>query len=281
MHDMTPQQQQQQHSTALAVREAAALPVQSLGDMQTLATEVAKSGMFGACSPARALTILSTCVQERISFLEFKQRYHVTDSGQVTMRSDRMLAEFQARGGKCVWEEYSPTRAAATWSYSENENLHIEYTLEEAKAAGLVKAKSAWEKHPAAMLRARLISRAVRMLCPAATLGMYAPEELDEQDEPRVPLTDDEAERRATAAITTPFAEVVADTPTAAPAPTPTVDYSRCPMPGKLHGATWASMPRETLEFALQTDHEMMEPEHYRQVAAALALLDEEVPFDE
>lgn len=52
------------------------------------------------------------------------------------------------------------------------------FTMEDAKNAGLLAPGSAWQKYPAAMLRARVISAACRAVAPDAIMGCYTPEEL-------------------------------------------------------------------------------------------------------
>ena len=52
------------------------------------------------------------------------------------------------------------------------------FSMEDAKKAGLFKPNSAWEKYPAAMLRARAISAGARAVFPDAIMGCYTPEEL-------------------------------------------------------------------------------------------------------
>ena len=54
------------------------------------------------------------------------------------------------------------------------------FTIKDAERAGIY--KNAWLKYPAAMLRARVISAAVRAVCPDAVLSCYTPEEMG-QDE--------------------------------------------------------------------------------------------------
>jgi hypothetical protein len=75
--------------------------------------------------------------------------------------------------------------------YENGEEIGLsEFTIDQAKAAGLIRAKSGWEKFPAAMLFARAMSQGVRWFCPDVTAGSpaYTPEELgaevDEQGEP-------------------------------------------------------------------------------------------------
>jgi hypothetical protein len=46
------------------------------------------------------------------------------------------------------------------------------FTMDDAKKAGLVKAKSGWEKYPKAMLFARALSQGVRWYCPDCTGGI-------------------------------------------------------------------------------------------------------------
>ncbi len=50
------------------------------------------------------------------------------------------------------------------------------FTMADAKAAGL--GGDNWRKYPAAMLRARCISAAVRAYCPDVVTGLYTPEEI-------------------------------------------------------------------------------------------------------
>ena len=47
------------------------------------------------------------------------------------------------------------------------------------KRAGLVRSGSAWDKTPAAMLRARCVSETLRAIAPEIVQGVYVPEEID------------------------------------------------------------------------------------------------------
>ena len=60
------------------------------------------------------------------------------------------------------------------------------FTSDDAKQAGLLPAKagSGWAKFPAEMLRARVISKATRMLDPRITQGRYSPEEVADFSNP-------------------------------------------------------------------------------------------------
>lgn len=136
------------------------------------------SGMFGCKNLAQGHVLALACVLERRNPLELVRTYHVID-GKLSMRADAMQAEFERRGGKIKWIDIGDNsdRATAKWTYG-GQTLEISYTMAEAQQAGLVRPNSGWVKNPASMLRARLVSKAVRLLCPSIVAGTYTPEEL-------------------------------------------------------------------------------------------------------
>lgn len=138
---------------------------------------IASSGMFGCNKVEQGHIIAMQCLAEKKSPFDIKRTYHLVN-GTPTMRSDAMLAGYRARGGKVVWKQFDAKAAIAIWKYDGNE-LEIGYSLEDAKAAQLYPGKpgSGWQKDPAAMLRARLISKAIRMIAPEVVMGIYTPEE--------------------------------------------------------------------------------------------------------
>jgi hypothetical protein len=71
------------------------------------------------------------------------------------------------------------------------------FTIEDAKSAGMIRARSAWETHPARMLWARASTYVIRDFAPAVSLGMYADDEIAEvigepplDDDPNIPFGD-------------------------------------------------------------------------------------------
>ena len=139
---------------------------------------IASSGMFGCTKIEQGHILALQCLAERKSPFDIKRTYHLIN-GQISMRSDAMLAGYRQRGGKVVWKQFDSKAAVAVWKYDGNE-VEIGFNLEDAKVAGLwpAKAGSGWAKDPAAMLRARCISKAVRMLAPEVVMGVYTPEEV-------------------------------------------------------------------------------------------------------
>ena len=139
-----------------------------------------KGGIAGVKSIGEGKVIALTCLCEAITPLEFMRRYHLIE-GKPSMRADAMLADYRGFGGKCEWLSLGDDGQEAKARFTLRENsLVIGYTIDHAKAAGLVKPKSSWEKDPGSMLRARCISKAMRIVAPEVVTGIYAPEDFDE-----------------------------------------------------------------------------------------------------
>jgi hypothetical protein len=114
-----------------------------------------------------------------------------------------MLAKFRAAGGKAKWSNLGDDGkfAEAVFSY-DGQELKIRYSIEDArKAVGekkLVDPDSNWAKDCGAMLRARCITKAVRILAPEIIAGIYTPEELDDTSTAKPTRSESElAARRA------------------------------------------------------------------------------------
>ena len=138
---------------------------------------IASSGMLGCTKVEQGKLIAWQCAAERKTPFDFKREYHII-GGSLSMRSDAMLAGYRARGGKVLWKQSDSKAAIALWTFDGN-SCEISFTTEDAKLAGLLPAKpgSGWAKDPSAMLRARCISKAIRMLAPEVVAGVYTPEE--------------------------------------------------------------------------------------------------------
>jgi hypothetical protein len=95
------------------------------------------------------------------------------------MKSESMLAGLMDAGWDIDWIQFDASAAIADFSKGAKK-VRVSFTADDAKQAGLIPAKpgSGWAKFPAEMLRARLISKATRMLDPRITQGRYSPEEI-------------------------------------------------------------------------------------------------------
>ena len=143
---------------------------------------ITRSGMFGCDKIEQGEILALQCIAERKAPLEMAKHYHII-GGKLAMRADAMLAEFRTRGGKVQWLAFDEKEAKARFIFDGN-NAELSYSYADAQKAGLVRPGSGWVKHPAEMCRARLVSKAVRMLSPEVCTGTYTPEEISDFDAP-------------------------------------------------------------------------------------------------
>jgi hypothetical protein len=143
--------------------------------VEKLGKVFAKSGMFGCEKEEQGQLLALACMATKKDPFQFLDENHLIN-GRRSMRADRMLANYRARGGKVTWKQFDDKAAVGVWAFDGN-TTEIGFTYAEAEKAGLIRPKSAWTTFPAEMLRARCISRAVRMLCPEAIAGAYLPDE--------------------------------------------------------------------------------------------------------
>ena len=159
-----------------------------VNDPMTAATQlgewIARSGMFGCERIEQGAILAMQCLVERKAPLELAKHYHII-GGKLSLRADAMLALYRERGGKVRWLQFDDNGAKARWTYDGND-IELSYTVEDAKRAGFMppRAGSGWAKFPAEMMRARLISKAVRMIAPEVCTVTYTPEELEDIQRP-------------------------------------------------------------------------------------------------
>jgi hypothetical protein len=257
-----------------------ALPLQGMQDIAALGEFIYASQMLGVSTPAAGVMVASTIHMLNITPLEFGMRWHVDNRGKVITKADRMLADFMAMGGKVQWLKFDAVEALAKWTYGDNKDLEIGFTFAEAKEAGYIKKGSNWEKDPGAQLRARCITRAIRMICPAAAAGLYSSEEMSDvyghEAEQAAPVAIDQSDaaerlKAAAAAATTEPIPQQENQPIeiqvqAQPVETPFTegpDVSLCPLPGNMCGIKWAEFADGDLAQVQKVSHQAMTQGHY------------------
>lgn len=255
----------------LVKSNAAIAPIANMSEFLSLAQEFEKSGMFGCTQPGQGAVLLSTCMTDRISPIEFIRTYHLIE-GKPAMRADAMLAKFTQQGGKYKILSFTEDKAAAVFNFGDNE-ITMSMTMKEAEAAGLThskagKIKDNWKSFPRQMLWARVVSSAIRLVAPGIVAGVYTPEEVQDFDkaaaiEPsaiRVDAKEVELPVEPKPAAPAPKDE------SAAPVEQDVSESNVCPC-GKVAGKTWAELPTETLLTILSSQHpavkESMTGEHY------------------
>lgn len=166
---------------------------------------IAKSQMFGQMTVAQGCVIATHCFSTETPLLEY-QRRNMLIGNRPGIPYDAMVAAFQEAGGEIVVVEKSPgaarlkliykgkeTAFALTWEEAkqepfcygkkgvgEAEILAILKTGDEKAIAAILKPKYASPRSRAIMLWARLVSDAIRTVCPMANFGQYTLEEIED-----------------------------------------------------------------------------------------------------
>lgn len=152
--------------------------------MQQMAEAIAGSGLFGIKTPQQALALGLLCQAEGRHPAEAARDYHVIQ-GRPTLKADTMLARFQSAGGRVEWPIYTDRKVVGVFSHPSGGTLTLDWDWERAKSAGLA-TRDTWKQYPRQMLRARVISEAIRTILPGVLSGCYLPDELPESP---LPLT--------------------------------------------------------------------------------------------
>jgi hypothetical protein len=158
----------------------------SVRDLEVMASKVAKSRLFNM-DEAQAFTLMLLCQSRGIAPIEAVMRFDIIQ-GRPAMKSDAMLAEFQRLGGTVEWlsDNDNPDYQEALFSHPKlcPKPKRVKFSMKDATRAGVV-GKDNWKKYPASMLRARVVSNALRMVSPGIVSGIYTPEECSDMDPPR------------------------------------------------------------------------------------------------
>jgi len=198
------------------------LPVASIQDLQTIGKMLEQSGMFGCSQEGQGMVLAMTCVQERMSPLKFIQTYHIIE-GKPSMRSDAMLARFMELGGIYKILARDAEKAEISLKYKEAEGVFA-LTWEDIKKEPFVYKKDgktlktnwATPRSRMQMLWARVISDAIRAVCPIVNSGSYTPEEMQDFDDNPTPAASAPPRKRGK---TTDVPDAIETTAVETPAP--------------------------------------------------------------
>jgi len=178
---------------------------------------LAKSKMLGVETPEQGIVVAMTCMQERITPLEFRRRYHVI-KGTPSMRADYMLAAFQSAGGRIHWDRTDDEEAQLTLTHPVHAPDGFTVVVAMAKLEERKLITEQYRKFPRQMLRARAASEGVRAVMPGINFGTYTQEEPEQIQQQERPSWSEKEERRPGAVIE---AEPYPDTPESGqPSPT-------------------------------------------------------------
>lgn len=145
--------------------------------IKSMALDIAKSGFFAAAnSEAKAITLMLIAQADNIHPMRALMEYDVI-GGKPALKSTTILSRFQQSGGKVKWLHTDDKKAVAEFSHPQGGEITIEWTIERAQKADLLK-NDTWKKYPNQMLRARCIPEGVRAIYPAVLSGMYSTDEV-------------------------------------------------------------------------------------------------------
>jgi len=148
-------------------------------DMGVMADAIVRSKFYGFQTKDQVIAVMLVAQAENKHPATVMQEYDIIQ-GRPALKSQAILARFQQAGGKVQWQEIGAKRCIGTFTHESGGSITVEWTIEMAKEAGIYKVGSAWTKYPEDMLRARVISRAVRSIYPACILGQYSSEEVQD-----------------------------------------------------------------------------------------------------
>jgi len=148
-------------------------------DLQRMAASVAKSGLFGVKDADQALALM-LIAQAQGQHPALVARDFDIIQGRPAKKSEAILRDFQASGGRIEWIQRDDTAAIALFSHPlAPKPLKISWDLERAKKAGLLdKNGGMYVKFARQMLSARCISEGCRATAPQTTTGYYTAEEV-------------------------------------------------------------------------------------------------------
>lgn len=178
---------------------ANANPQEVMSCLTAFGQQLAQSRIMGIQTPGDGLVVAVTCAAEGITPLEFARTYHIIE-GRPSMKADAMLAKFKAAGGKVKWLDLGDTeqKAEAEFTYA-GDTVSMAFTAEQAKKMvgdRFDKKDGNWFKLRPQMLRARLITTALRVIAPELVVGIYTPEEIEEFAAPAKPTAEQVAAKR-------------------------------------------------------------------------------------
>lgn len=147
-----------------------------MNEIERMSKVIAASKLFGITSPDQAASLLLISYAEGRHPALAALDYHIIQ-GKPAKKAEAMLRDFLSSGGKIQWHKLDDTIADATFTHALGGEIRISWDMDRVKQAKIANAEM-YAKYPRAMLRSRTVSEGVRTVFPAATSGMYVPEEV-------------------------------------------------------------------------------------------------------
>lgn len=170
--------------TEIATATTRAAPMVAFSEMQKMAEAFAQSGMFGAKTPAQALSLLMLAQAEGMHPSLAMQEYDIIE-GKPARKSERIQARFQLSGGRIEFLSMSDTECEARFTHPLGADVTVKWTIEQAKKITFkskdewrpLTSKANWKNYPRQMLKARVISEGCKACFPGYALVTLSTEE--------------------------------------------------------------------------------------------------------
>lgn len=160
------------------------IAIRDMGELNSVALTVAKSGLFGAKTPEQAFVAIATGMELGLKPMQ-ALRNIVVVQGRPTFSADGGFAVVRNHPeyGGIRWEKQDDKEARCVITRVSKggqlkEDFVGSFSLKDAAAAGLA-GKDNWKHYPARMLRARALSYACRDAFPDVLNGLYTPDEIN------------------------------------------------------------------------------------------------------
>lgn len=175
-------------SNKLARVDGGALLPASFQEARAVAIDLSKARGFipdaFVDNPGAVLAVLMTGAELGIGPMEAMRGIHIM-KGKPMLSADLMLRLALRAGVRHSWRVTTNTEARIDLSRAGHDAFTMSFTIDDAKRAGLA-GKDTWKSYPAAMLRARCISAALRAYCPDVLgAGVYVEGEIEEEQPAR------------------------------------------------------------------------------------------------
>jgi len=136
-------------------------------------------------NPGAIAACILTGLELGLGPMQSLRSIHIIE-GKPTLSADLMLAIAIRGGVRATWSATDNERASLRLERDGREPFDYTWTMGDAQTAGLASRQN-WRKYPAAMLRARCVSAALRAYCPDVLgAGVYVEGEIEASDPPRV-----------------------------------------------------------------------------------------------
>jgi hypothetical protein len=111
-------------------------------EMESMASYIVKSRLFGAKDEAQAMSLMLLAQAEGMHPMAAIQDFDIVQ-GRPARKTHSILARFQAAGGSVAWEEISGTRACGAFSHKQGGTLRLADSVQ--KATGEESLTAAWK----------------------------------------------------------------------------------------------------------------------------------------